>query len=387
MAEVRLTKGKGDFVKWQTKEGIVQVCLCVYNADVASGCVSQVPPKLLESVMENKGLYTEETKESSIKKYGKLPDGRCIECYSKRKNKGNIFPKEVDLKTKKDFKTYSPEVLRLSRDTEFGHEIYRKTLHELLDLCTEYNTRVIFPTKMLEFDKEIGKKIKGLEGIISFSLGNKFTQKGVNSYGFTDKWRIKQAEKYEDFGVNTTLTLVADITDSIENNEERGFPVLDFLNSYVKTKRIIPIRLISKKVALMATGIEWEDLLNPEGVMGHIQGWEKYTPEQQQRILSKLYIKRDNGDLVANFVHEDFKEFEKNMRFCGQIGEFEYCDKCNLTPENEFVKFPISEIYKVTYKDPKKLLNRKKKISAKRKGAPKNKEKNNNKSTQKKIKF
>ena len=41
------------------------------------------------------------------------------------------------------------------------------------------------------------------------------------------------------------------------------------------------------------------------------------------------------------------------------MGEFEYCDKCNLTTPEEFVKFPVIEISKVIYNKNTKRKNKK----------------------------
>lgn len=366
MQEIRLTTGKGDFVTRRAGDNIEKICLCGRNADPAKGCISQVPAYLFEEVIKNNGKYSEKTKEYWLKKTGKLPDLRCFYCYQKRKNGKSIEGMIVGDKTIEDFKNYNPEFVRLGKETEWGHPLYRKSLLEFIDLCTEYGSRIIFPTKMLEFNKEFAKKIRKNNGFLSFSIGNDRFELGPCEYGFTNKWRIKQGEKYFDSGVNTALTMVLDITSSIEENEKRGFTVEDVLNSSVPD-RIIPIRLTSGKIALLATGIERKDLLNPQNAIGYIKSMEKYSPKTQKKIISNPYIKRGNNDLVANFVHPDFKEFEENLRICGQVGEYEYCDKCNLLPGK--IKFPVSEIVEVDYGDKKKLQNKMKKTIPKlRKG-------------------
>lgn len=387
MKEITLTKGKGDFVLRKTEKGIENICLCSYNADAAEGCIAQVPPYLLKEVMNNKGKYSEETKIKWKKEHGKLPDFRCNYCYARRHNGTNIEEKVVGEKTRTSFEENKPAYLRLSKNTEFGHPIYRKNLIDLIDLSTEYNAQIIFPTKMLEFDKEVAKKMIKNKGFLSFSIGRDASEPGCCGFGFNNKWRIKQAENYFDFGVNTALTMVFDVTDSIQNNEKRGFAIRDAFDSSVKTKRIIPMRLTSAKIALIATGIERIDLVNPYDAVDHIKGWEKYSPEVQKRILSRPYSPRRNNDLVPNFIHSDFKEFEENIRICGQIGDYEYCDKCNLFSEG--VKFHISEIPHVDYTPNKNRLQNKRRqvISTKRKGMIKQKVEKKNKKKEIKINF
>jgi hypothetical protein len=239
---------------------------------------------------------------------------------------------------------------------------------------------------MLEFNEEVANKIFANNGFLSFSIGNNKLELGAISSGFTNEWRIKEAEKYYKSGVNTALTMVLDISDSIENNEKRSFTVRKALDSKVE-KRIIPMRLTSTKIALEVTGIEREDLLNPFGGTGHIKGWEKYSTKIQERILSLPYSKRRNGELVANFVHFDFKDFEMELKICGQIGKYEYCDKCNLLPDK--IKFPASEIIKINYLPNKsKLQNKRKKvIPNNRKGFVKKEKTKNNREKNIKINF
>jgi len=377
MSQITLTRGKGDFVLRKTNNGIENVCLCIYNGDGTEGCISQVPSYLIEGVMKNKGKYAESTKIEWIKKHGKIPDFRCDYCYARRHNKANIEEKVVGEKTRESFEKYQPKFVRLSKNTEWGHSIFRKSLLNFIDLATEYNAQIIFPTKMLEFDEEVAKALIDNRGFLSFSIGRDASEPGCCGFGFNNKQRVKEAEKYYDFGVNTALTMVFDVTDSIENNEKRGFNLRDALDSYIdsKRKRIIPMRLTSAKVALLVTGIERQDLINPYGAVDHIKGWEKYSPEVQKRILSIPYSKRENNDLVANFIHSDFKEFEDNLRICGQIGEYEYCDKCNLLPYSEKLRFHISEIPGVDYAPNRnKLQNKRRKtIPSKRKGMVKQK--------------
>jgi len=385
MLEIRLVSGKGDFVRRKTSNEDEEVCLCNYNADVSEGCPSQVPPSLFKEVMENNGKYSEETRERCIKENGKLPDLRCTYCYAKRHNGKNIAPKFLGDKTREDFERIKPQFVRLNKNTEFGHPIYRDKLMQFLDLCNEYKSRAIFPTKMLEFDKIIAEKLMENGGLLSYSQGNRLMEPGVNAQGFTNKWRTKQAERYYDMGVNTALTMALDITDSIENDEKRGFYVEEVLNSRVEVKRIIPMKLTSAKVALLVTGIERKDLINPLRGIGHIKGWEKYPEKIQERIMSVPYFIRRNNDMVANYVHSDFKKFEENIRICGQVGEYEYCDKCNLYPDR--IKFHVSELVEIEYAQRDTLQNSIKKRNRNRKGMKKSNNKNKVKEKAFKINF
>jgi hypothetical protein len=242
---------------------------------------------------------------------------------------------------------------------------------------------------MLQFDESVAKKLIENRGVLSYSFGINGMEKGCCVNGFHNSWRKKQAEKYFDYGVNVLMTVALDITDSIENNEKRGFFINKVLESKVDVKRIIPMRLPNSEVALKATGIEWQDLINPLDAVDHFNGWEKYTKEVQQRILSRPYVQRNNNSLVANLIHPDFKWFEENLRICGQVGKYEYCDKCNLSCNK--LKFPTSELVEVNYekKDENgrnKLQNSRRKINKMRKGLIKN-QGNNKKNSVRELKL
>ncbi len=150
------------------------------------------------------------------------------------------------------------------------------------------------------------------------------------------------------------------------------------------------MRLTSAEVALKVTGIERQDLINPLNTIGNIPGLPiKYPEDVQQRILSRPYVQRNNNSLVANLIHPDFKWFEENLRICGQVGKYEYCDKCNLSCNK--LKFPTSELVEVNYekKDENgrnKLQNSRRKINKMRKGLIKN-QGNNKKNSVRELKL
>ncbi|MAH03794.1 hypothetical protein CMI39_03345 [Candidatus Pacearchaeota archaeon] len=330
MGSVRLRRGKADFLKRKLPgKDIETVCLCTYNADLSvRGCIAQVPGELLKEVVKNNGQYLESTLNKFRHNGKRLPDARCSYCYAKRHNYGKVTSLEVDEKTKEDFETYKPEFVRLGKNSEVGHIFYRETLKDFLSLCEEYNVKIILPTKMLDFDCNLAKKLLNVGGIINYSIGYNRFESGAFSQGFTNEWRIKQAEKYLKEGVNTTLTIVCDITSSIDENVERGSSLKEALNSPV-LKRIIPIRLNSKLVAKKIIGITWDDLVNHVEGQDTLRGFEKHTNKIQSKLDKSPYFLKSNG-LGPSFFHPDFRKFKEEIQVCGRIGEEEYCDKCTL---------------------------------------------------------
>ena len=358
MASVRLTSGKGDFHIRKFPDGSLEnACLCVHNADFSSGCLAQVHGKvLLDSVMGNNGCYTEETL-VKFKKKGKIPDKRCGYCYAKRHNSGRAIPSEVDDVTIADFEKYKPEIVRLGKNTEVGYQLYRPQLVKFLELCKRprFETKIIMPTKVLEFDPKLAKLFREVGGTVSYSVGYNGLEQGLGSQGFHNQWRIEQAEAYHKAGVNAALTVVCDVTASIDENAQRGSSIKLALNSSVPM-RILPMKLISKGIAKVVTGHDWADLktvekwerLKKTGQL-FLGDSEQYRPDVAERIQMAPYSQVGNNVLVANFYHSDFQEFMDKNSSCGRIGDIERCDNCLVYPASMNFSFHKEELVPVQY--------------------------------------
>lgn len=370
-ASLGLVSGKGDFVRRRLPDGSVEnICLGLHNADLSvGGCISQVPCELIPEVIAHNGEYAK----GNLKIYRrekKNLDNRCDYCYAKgtgRGNWGKVTPRNVDNNTRKHFERERPEYARLSKATEGGHVFYIPTLLQFLEICKEFQTQIIFPTKMFPFGREdlkriqlpkslidkipsggeLAYKLQTVGGVIHYSIGYDRFESGVVAQGFTNEWRIKQAEKYFKSGMNTTLTLVCDVTASIKENIKSGSSIEEVLKLREKIGipfRIIPLRINSRRFAQKVTGKSYEALLGIN------------VPEEQLRLSLgisegiKRYRRRPNNELDPNILHPDFQKlYEEGMGICGKIGELEYCDKCNLQG-NTRIAFPISEIVPVEYK-------------------------------------
>jgi len=267
MVSVRLRgEGKGDYVKRVVNGDSEEVCLINYSADFSiQGCMAQVDSAFLEEVLKNNGKYNDI---HAVRKAGKI-DERCGYCYARRKNWGRATPLHVTEMTRKDFETIKPKVVRIGRNTESLHPFYSPVFIEFLDLCKEYGSRVIAPTKALSFGKEgvknfylekvlseflpksekLVEKLARVNAAIHYSIGNDFLEPGIASQGFTNLWRIQQALLYKEAGVNSTLTLTCDATSSFNENSKRGFPIFQVLKAMENgvPSRVLALRIPSKK--------------------------------------------------------------------------------------------------------------------------------------------
>ncbi|MFH1307415.1 MAG: hypothetical protein ABIH72_01015 [archaeon] len=345
-----LPAGKADYIKQRLPDGTIEdVCLCTHTSRFTFGCEAQVSGRfgIPEEVVRNHGEYSE----GNINIYRQLGihDLRCDGCYARkmgrRSNWGKTNSGHVNSKTRADFEKYKPSQIRLGVLVECGYlPLYGHVLNDFLGLCEEYSSRVILPTKMLTFGKEslidmkhllpdmlkslptaeeLVEKFKNTMSVVNFSIYNPKFEPGLVSQGFTSNRRMKEAEKFYQSGVNTTITQVCDVTASIEDNISRGFPIDDVIIMHDELgiiMRIIPLRITTKKFAQQATGKTWEEL-----------------------ISSKDYKLKGNHEIIPNFLHPDFQALiESGVGFCGRIGTIEYCDHCNL--DKAKISFPASEL-------------------------------------------
>jgi hypothetical protein len=356
MVSVTLKRGKADFIlRRMPDEKTEKVCLCEWNADFSiRGCPAQVPGELLDEVMQNNGAYKKENRALYRKEHGgRLPDLRCDYCYGRRHNWGRIAPLEVNEKTRKEFEEKKPKVVRLGKLTEVGHPFYRKQLLDFLELCKEFGTSVIMPSKMLEFDERVAKLLKETKSVLNYSIGNDLMERGVCSQGFTNVWRIMQGSEYYHGGVNATLTITCDVTSSIRENIKRGFAVfsaIDFPDTI--PKRLLPLRPNRRDLAERITGVDWNKMLYraAEG--------DKLPFELEEVADPGRYILKGNGEAVPRVYHPDFRNFVNSFRLCGRIGDMEYCDGCHLDGALRQC-FSASELVEVQYSPDKGKERRK----------------------------
>ncbi|MDO8623414.1 MAG: hypothetical protein Q7R52_04150 [archaeon] len=359
MTQLKLVLGKAEFLNRRLPSGETdKFCVCKYNADLAWACISQVYGELIREVVENGGKYASTENIREYRKRGIL-DGRCFYCYAKgtgRGNWGRVTPKTIGELTRQEFEEKRPEIIRIGKLVECGHYFYRENLLNFFDLCKEYGARVVFPNKMLEFNEDVAKVLLETNSVLNFSICNDSLEPGAVSQGYTNLWRIKQAELYDKSGVNTTLTITCDITNSIQGNIEKGFSIEKALEAKEKgmTIRLLPLRLNSKKLCYETTGKLWDETVLPSAKQC------KGTLDLFVKEHEWLFAKRGNNESYPLFFHPDFQNLVDNgIGVCGRIGDCEYCDKCNLQKEVR-IKFPTSEIIPVVYnnKKPRAQINR-----------------------------
>ncbi|MDD5192968.1 MAG: hypothetical protein PHF67_00100 [Candidatus Nanoarchaeia archaeon] len=369
--------GKARTVQRQLDNGTVEeVCLIWYSTDFARGCISQVPVEMLEEVVRNNGYYAE----GNLKKYANqgLLGQKCIYCYATTVE-GNTRPKVVNKKTRKSFADNGyPAIIRIGVSTDPGHPYYYGTLMDFLGLCKEFSSRVIITTKMLPFGiegaketarfardnnpavgnlaeqmkipsgKDLAENVQPVIGLLSYSIGYNHAEPGAVSQGFSNQWRINQAERFYKKGINTCLTVTCDVAQSIESNLEHGSALDQALNSRKKTGipiRILPLRAYKPDAADRLYAMGWYAIQRASQgcrVMDHFQSPGALCEDGTERLLYQKY----GAHYIPKYLHPDFQRLmEQGIGFCGGIGKTEYCDKCTI--EDARITFPRDELVKL----------------------------------------
>jgi hypothetical protein len=93
------------------------------------------------------------------------------------------------------------------------------------------NIQSIIVTKLLPFDEGLAQFFLNTNTIIHYSLGKDDWEIGACNLGYTNEERIKLAKLYYNFGVNTHIRIVADMTK----------PMPDYVKEYINKIETIPI--------------------------------------------------------------------------------------------------------------------------------------------------
>jgi len=318
-----LTPGKQEFVS---------SCILEANIDFSQGCVSGWVPR--EGAKFDGKTFVD---------YFLDPWAECRYCYAMPKHKS--FPKHVyhiekqrlleelrgncRLNVGSDRTLGQPvRILRFGKRTETGSKLTLDSFILTLEACTETGTRGVVPTKFLEFNEQIAKLLKRTNSSLLYSIGWDEFEKGARSYGCTNKWRVEQAEKYNEAGVNTRIYLLI-LAHAPPTEREKGY--LERAKKHNMKVQLLPVRFTGKELTLKMTDIDW-DLLkgNSMGSLFRQEGgsWE--------------YLDTYDGQagVIIPKVHPSWREIvgdnHGGTRMCHHNLERTWCGGCGVC-ENGFV--------------------------------------------------
>lgn len=290
-----LKTGKGDFHDY---------CLLKFNIDLSTNC---------SAVLNLQGEIDRT-----------LP---CEYCYAKRVHYKPWELIRLDSEgLMQDLK--GAKIVRVGKNTDAGHILVRENLMVLLEAAARTKTRLIIPTKFLEFNLEIAKLLALTRSHLYYSVGYDSLELGATTWGFDTDRRVEEAKQYSSSKVRTYLKIVTDITMPPEKKEESM--IANALEEGLKVS-ILPVRIYERGLA--------------EKLIG--RSWEKATQERGQENLfgdknSGGYIKLPGHNSLMPAHMESFwvnligDNTRDEVSMCGQVYQngrvLGYCDKCHMTP-------------------------------------------------------
>ncbi len=156
------------------KQEYVPSCSLEANLDFSEGCVSGMVNGFLDIFAECGYCYALQNHKTFSKYIVELEKDQL-----KHELKGNCCLNGPT----QDMYGKHIEVLRLGKRTETGSKFTLDSLVLTLETCNETKTRVIMPTKYLEFNKEIANLLKRTESSLLYDYGYDELERGACSYG------------------------------------------------------------------------------------------------------------------------------------------------------------------------------------------------------------
>lgn len=218
------------------------------------------------------------------------------------------------------------KILRFGKTTETGSKFTRNPLMTTLEVCVETGTRVVMPTKYLEYDNDVANLLKKTNSTLLYSIGWDELEKGPCMHGCDNEFRLEQAVKYREAGVNSNIYLLIDLP---HPPTKREHDVLNFAEKNNIPVQLLPIRIQNKETAPFITGMTWDELRKPSN-----------DPQNYMNgILEKsgggyLKLGAGNGRLVAqekdSFWLRLIGDNKGKMRMCHHDQTETYCGNCFL---------------------------------------------------------
>jgi len=312
---------------WGGKSDFVKECKLEANLDYFKGCFSGFIPE--------QGAYFDG---QFFHNYFSIPFFECGYCYAEFNHKS--FPKTVykidQQKLKQELLgkaklTFNSEkeigrkikILRLGKRTEswtpFNHEDFLKTL----ETCVETGTSCIIPTKFMQFNKDIANLLIKTNSVPLFSSnGNDKISElelGPNAHGAIPEWRIEQAFKYKEAGVNSSIYLQIIANQPPTQKELQIIEQTDYGKKL--PIQLLPLRM-RKNITKALTGETFEHL-----------------SEQKNQITAEYGDSNQRGDyikegrmLLVKHIHPFWlnlvKQNNERIRLCHHDDESVYCGSC-----------------------------------------------------------
>jgi hypothetical protein len=243
----------------------------------------------------------------------------------------------IDSTVRKMFEEYygAPvKFIRFGKRTEVGATYNRPQLTTILEACKETGARPIFPTRFLEFSKELVPLLKATKTQLLSSLGYDELEPWIRFYGFDNNWRMEQARKYREAGVNANIYLTIEATNA---PTEENMRVISFGQRHNIPIQLLPVRINTEEVAQAITGQSKRSLL---------QSVDQTTYELIGNKVIGGYERYGNSTISPLYIHGSWLKMVDGsngfIRLCHHNSETLWCGGCFQLPKG-FEK-PMPEV-------------------------------------------
>lgn len=315
--KTKIRKIKANKFLKEGKQEFVPSCVLEANLDFSLGCSTGFSKGIVDGDYII-GAFLDESSE-------------CDYCYSKHQHKTfwktmlDLNPEQLkeELLGNNELNNGVPvKVLRLGKRTEAASQYTLDYLITTFETCCETGTKIILPTKCLPFDLNIANLFRKTNSNLLYSLGFDELETGACNNGCNNDFRMEQAKKYREKGVNSMLYLLIDLPHSSKKREKE---VIKFAKKYNIPIQLLPIRITRRELAQKLTGLPWDSLkMNKQGI---------FSGTSEEEICG--YYWKGNA-LVAQEKDPSWLELinnnDGNIRMCHHDESNTYCGKCFIEP-------------------------------------------------------
>jgi len=336
------------------KKEFVAQCKLEANLDFGKGCITSWIPEGNEASFDGK----------KFRGYWHAPLEECTYCYAGQGHETfakNIFKhnperlkEELLGAAKLQYGIDKPvgkkvKVLRLGKRTETGAPFFRETLISTLETCLETGTRVVMPTKMLDFDPEVADLFRRTRSSIFYSMGDSKRETGTLAHGCDDAFKTEQAIKYAEAGVKSNYYLMMHGHAKISEREQALIDVA--LGAGVKIQ-LLPERFNSRAEFGAATGLDWGIAKGDDSKI--LLSEDSLFEEQDDAYADTYYLTGDNNlSPLHSRMNSDWlnlmKTHPEEISMCHHDTEILKCGTCAMAKPFEA---PFREVTRVKIDKP-----------------------------------
>ncbi len=306
------------------KQDFIPSCSLEANLDFSLGCISGFIPG--ENATFDKDFFIN---------YFLDPLAECSYCYSIFKHQSfSKYLLDIDKAQLKEelmhgnfigadgiIRNRKVNVLRLGKNTEAGSKFTLDSLILTLETCLETKTRVVMPTKYLEFNKEIAELLRKTNSVVLYSITNlNELEQGACIHGCDNEFRIEQAKLYRENKVNSNIYLHVDLP---HEPAEQMYNTLEFAKKNNIPIQLLSWRIPSKKIAEKITRNSWTELIcNGQSLLGF------------HKLKNQGGYYNNAGTLIACKIHPFYENLISNnqspVKLCHHNKNVTYCGNCFL---------------------------------------------------------